>query len=227
MIAMSELGIDPKTREHRKIPLTAVEGAFLSVIWVDHVGRENCISADAFAHRLAVRLGSSPSDSWFLEEWKRGIRFLQNHLLCEHNIPVYSAAGKGGGYWIGESRSEGNAFFETFRKRGLTGMVKASRGKKSAMVDMVTQIAFQFDELVDKAGLKVAADEKEVNTAIEIVDVFLKKMTADPERFSEGLKKISKKYGSVLVPKDRYDQIIEGLKAKSVELSALASALEH
>jgi hypothetical protein len=104
-------------------------------------------------------------------------------------------------------------------------MVKASRGKRSAMVDMVEQLAFQFDELVDKAGLPAVKNKS--LAPIEIVDVFLRKMTSDPEKFAEGLKKIGEKYGSVLVPRERFDHIIAAVRTKAAELQELARGLEQ
>lgn len=218
-------GINPKGGYHTKLPLTPMESAFLGVIWVDHVGRENALPGKEFCERWCARMGVRLLEEGDREEYMRDLREMQNHLLIEHNVPVYSAAGPGGGYWIGESLEEGDVFYGSFRKRGLTGMVKASRGKRSAMVDMVEQLAFQFDELVDKAGLTVTAEDKSL-APIEIVDVFLKKMTKDPEKFSEGLKKLGEKYGSVLVPRDRYDAILGALRAEAAHLQEMVRSLE-
>jgi hypothetical protein len=223
---LEELGIDPKTGRHQKQPLTHMESCFVGLIWVDHVGRDSALPGREFCEQWCARMGIRFLEERDVEEYMRDLRTVQNHLLIEHNLPVYSAAGKGGGYWIGESREEGDEFYGSFRKRGLTGMVKASRGKRSAMVDMVEQLAFQFDELVDKAGLPVAGTNKSL-APIEIVDVFLRKMTADPEQFAAGLKKIGEKYGSVLVPRERFDAMIAAVRTKAAELQELARGLEQ
>lgn len=221
---LEDLGIDPKTGQHQKQPLTHMESCFLGLIWVDHVGKDNAIAGREFCKLWCARMSIRFFEEAEVEEYMRDLRTVQNHLLIDHNVPVYSAAGKGGGYWIGESREEGDEFYGSFRKRGLTGMVKASRGKRSAMVDMVEQLAFQFDELVDKAGLP-AAENKSL-APIEIVDVFLRKMTSDPEKFAQGLKKLGEKYGSVLVPRERFDAIISAVRTKAAELQELARGLE-
>jgi hypothetical protein len=205
-----------------------MENAFLGVLWVDHVGRKNAISADDLAVRFAGRLGIALITKASLEEWKRDVRELQNHLLFDHsNIPVLSAAGRRGGYWMAETEAEGRRFEESFRKRAKTGFLKATRGRRGSMVDMVTQLTFEWEDLVDKSGMPVQVQDNRAATPIEVVDAFLTKMLDDPDKFAQGLRQLGEKYGSVLVPRNRFDEIIAGLKAKSMELSALASALEH
>lgn len=220
---LEHLGIDPQTFYHRKNPLTPEENGFLGIIWVDHVGQGNAISARDLAKQYVRKVGYGRSG---YGSWKREIRYMQNHLLFDHNIPVLSKAGNHGGYWIAETEAEGKAFYNTFRKRGLTGLVKASRGKQSAMVDMVTQLSFKFQELVDKTAGSPVVHDADVPAPIEVVDTFLGKMLENPEQFSEGLRKIGEKYGSVLVPKDRFDGMIEAIKTKTTELQALAASLE-
>lgn len=224
---LEHMGINPATKEHRKSPLTQHESAFLGVLWIDHVGMGNAMRGGDLARAYAARLGES-ADHGLLEEIKRDVRCLQNHLLCDHNIPVLSKAGYGGGYWIAASDGEADQFYRTFRKRGLTGLVKASRGKQSAMVDIVTQLSFQFDEMDDK-GLSPHGKSVTfaVPTPIEVVDAFFKRMLENPEQYADGLRKIGDKYGSVLVPKGRFNAMIRAMKAKTAEMQELVASLER
>jgi len=48
---LEHFGIDPVTRIHNR-NLTFVENRFLGILWIDHVGAENKISADALAVRF-------------------------------------------------------------------------------------------------------------------------------------------------------------------------------
>ncbi len=119
-------------------------------------------------------------------------------------IPILSKAGNDGGYWIAGTEEEAAEFYETFRKRGMTGLVKASRGKQASMVKMVTQLSFEFEDLVDKTGythmIRPAAG---MPMPAEVVDAFLEKMTRNPEKFADDLRKIGQKYGSILLPKEK------------------------
>jgi hypothetical protein len=223
---LKELGIDPETKEHKKTPLTNHENAFMAILLPDHVGASNKLSA----HDLTVTYIKEVSsiidpDPVTIRRYMRDVRYLQNHLLTEHNIPVYSKAGIAGGYWIARDKEEADEFYATFRKRGLTGLVKASRGKQSAMVDMVTQLSFEFDSMVDMTDQESEIPAQRSATPIEIVDAFLKKMTEDPEQYASGLRKIGEKYGNVLIPRKRYEAVITGLKARMAEMQQAVESL--
>lgn len=224
-----ELGYDGKSGWHDR-RLTAVESRFVGILWVDHVGEENLISADVLA--ITLYSGIKEDVNAFLkrhtrdtlEEWKREIRYLQNHLLQEHDkIPVYSKAGPNGGYWIAATEEEGHRFYDRFRKRGLTGLVKAARGKQAALVDMVQQLSFGFDELQDRTPgfAKTILTRVAAPTPIEVVDAFLDRMLKNPEKFTDGLRKIGDKYGGVLLPREQ----IAAMKAKTAELQQLVAGL--
>ena len=225
-----DLGINVKTGYHDR-RLTPFESRFVGILWAGHVGQVNTAPADVLAIRFFtgrsveeahLYLGQS-FDRKTLEEWKRDIRRLQNHLLEDHdNIPVYSKSGIGGGYWIAESEEEGAAFYDTFRKRGMTGLVKASRGKQAALVDMVKQLSFEFEELVDQGGFTGHVRPRaEMPTPIEVVDAFLERMLHNPEKFADGLRKIGKKYGSVLLPREQ----VVAMKVKAAELQEMVASL--
>ena len=236
-----DLGIDPGTKIHNQT-LTRTENKFLALLWTDHVGEDNKISAD----ELAVRFRDALLDerSWppeffsahlqayrrwrsiELNQPKRDARHMHNHLLTRHDtIPILSKAGNGGGYWIAENEAEAAEFYNTFRQRGLTGLVKASRGKKAVLVEMMQQLSFEFDELVDQSGYAPGTGRRSPGgqpAPIAVVDAFIEKMMRNPEKFSEGLRKIGRKYGSVLLPKEQ----VKAMQAKARELQELVGSLE-
>ena len=216
----NHLGYDPKTGRHDR-RLTPEEEKFLGILWVDHVGEDNAISANMFA--IQFHLGAEYAvDTKTLDIWTRYIRDMHNHLLFEHdNIPIMSRAGIGGGYWMAESEEEGAAFYRRFHKRAMTGLKKATRGKKAAVVEMVHQMAFEFEELEDKTPDMRPRAVPSSTTPIEVVDSLLGRMMQNPERYAEGLLKIREKYGSVLMPKAH----VAALKAKAAELQAMMAGL--
>jgi len=238
-----DLGFNTETGTHSAV-LTRAESVFVGILWLDHVGSENKISAHDLAVRFDVGINhpSAELDSegvfWEtrpngergilsckinIEDVKRDVRDFQNHLLFKHDkLPVYSKSGPNGGYWIGATAGEGDAFFETFRQRGMTGMFKATRGKKAGMVDMMQQLTFEFDELVDNTPYAGFVRRRVSDpTPIDVVDAFLERMMSNPEKFADGLRKIGKKYGGVLLPKEQ----LAALQAKTDELSALMDGL--
>ncbi|MBA3028939.1 MAG: hypothetical protein FP814_05420 [Desulfobacterium sp.] len=218
-----DMGFNTKTGYHTRL-LTRAENVFVGILW-DHVGRDNRLSANELAARFDAEYNLAEVQT--LEAVKRDCRILHNHILLYHDqVPILSAAGTHGGYWIAESNADAVEFYDAFRKRGMTGIVKASRGRKAALVDMMQQLSFEFDELTDRSGqnentgwVRQRVDDP---TPIEVVDAFLERMTRDPEKFSDGLRKIGAKYGGVLLPKEQ----IALLKNKTAELSLLMEKLQ-
>jgi len=230
---LEDLGIEPKAGIHSQ-QLTRAENLFVGILWVDHVGEENAIGADDLALRFAADLNGwslteeaiktrkrlmqqSELNRRVLSQWKRDVRWMHNHLLKQHDhIPVLSKAGPGGGYWIAESEDELAAFYDAFRKRGLTGLVKASRGKKAVLVDMVRQLSFDFD-LEDKTDLAPVRPGADVSMPVAVVDQFLERMLARPEQFAGDLRRLSDKFGHVLFSKYRH----QAVRRKVRELAVL------
>ena len=218
---LEDLGFDIKTGHHDH-RLTRPESVFVGILWVDHVGDDNKISADDLAERYAFGMGfwldPKLSSRRIVEHWKREVRYMHNHLLMKHSkIPIMSKAGNGGGYWIAETEGEADEFYRTFRERGMTGLVKASRGKQSAMVEAVEQIAFEFEDMVDRTeGIAKAIPRKKGAMAPEIVDSLLAKMSMEPEKFAGNLRKIREKFfsGAVVLEKERLVEMQE--KARDV-----------
>jgi hypothetical protein len=208
--------------------LQAAESHFLGILWEDHIGEKAAISA----LELAVRFQFARSN-WrqpdvielqetiaklgarILDEMKRAVRLMHNHLLIEHDhVHVFSKAGPGGGYWIAANEEEAKAFYATFRARAMTGLKKAARGNPRKLAEMVTQLSFDFDELRDLTGAGVRATDEHSVVAVDVVDSFLERMTADPDRFSDALRKLGRKYGSVLLPRGQ----VEAMQRKAAEL---------
>jgi len=239
---LSDFGIIDGAHNAR---LTREENIFLSILWVDHVGEVNAISADElgiiFAQRrrgiFTAGLGSKLERAELKrllylmqstrihrrqrDRWKRDVRHMHNHLLNQHeHIPLLSRAGAGGGYWIAENEAELDAFYNAFRQRGLTGLVKASRGKKAVIADMVSQLSFDF-ELEDRTRLEPVRPGSDVSLPVQVVDQFLERMLANPEKFAGDIKRLSKKFGGVLFSSAE----VRTLRHKVSELSDLVSSL--
>lgn len=204
------LGIDVKTGYHTRV-LTHEEAVFVGILWVDHVGARRAMPASALAVRYAYGVAGVEiaGNRRAINEWKREVRYMHNHLLeMHHKIPVLSQAGRGGGYWIAENDGEAEAFFWTFRKRGLTGLVKGTRGKQSAVVEVVEQLAFELDELAHGDGLSMPVRGAHApSMAPAIVDALLTKMTREPEKFSDDIRRLRDKHAAVLMPKATMDAI--------------------
>lgn len=234
---LEDFGIDSKTGHHNQT-LTHAENCFLGLLWIDHAGEDNKISAGELAIKFKAALAGKVIQPDYistllkgyrqyafkeLSYLKRDVRRMHNHLLTQHeHTPILSKAGNGGGYWVAGSEEEAARFYDTFRQRGLTGLVKASRGKKAVMVEMMTQLSFGFEDLIDKTGYVWQLDEKiGAPTAMAVVDAFLEKMLSNPEKYAADIKKLGKKFGSVLLPQSQ----VTAMQHKAQELQTILSEL--
>jgi len=229
---LADFGIDPQTGHHDR-RLTWAESRFVGILWLDHVGEAAAVRADRLAIMFFLGLDITQSGDYLADAtpralkevglWKRSVRFLQNHLLFQHdNIPVFSRSGIGGGYFIAGDDSEAEDFYRAFRQRGMTGLIKATRGKKASFIDAVEQLSFEFEDMVDQVGAPMAVRQnKRSLMPVEVVDAFLDKMTRDPEQFADGLRAIGEKYSSVLLPQ----KTVSLIQSRVAELESLVGSL--
>ncbi len=225
---LDDLGINPKTGFHDR-RLTRMESRLVGILWIDHEGKANKISADALAIQYYTRSKISVEDFLknherkILEKWKRIIRDMQNHILfCHDGIPFHSKSGLDGGYYIAETKEEGEDFYTSFMTRGLTGIRKGARGRQASIVDAVQQLSFDFDEPTDLTGFTMPIRPRVATpTPIEVVDALLERMTRNPEKFADGLRKLREKHSSILLPKRQ----VAAMQAKAAELQAMVSSL--
>jgi len=110
--------------------------------------------------------------------------------------------------------------YDGFRKSGLKGRGKASRGKKAVMADMVSQLSFDF-EMEDRTKLAPVRPGSDVSLPVRVVDQFLERMLADPEKFAGDIRRLSQKFGGVLFSSAE----VRTLRHKVAELSDLVAGL--
>ena len=206
-----DFGIDPETGQHSR-QLTETEEDMREIL-SDHIGRAERISASDLALQFhEAQEGRRMTHMEYrqgIEPWKRDVRHMTNHLLIDHDQRICSKAGNSGGYWLARTKEEMDEFYETFRKRAMTGLVKASRGKRSVMADMVKQIAFEFEELkTDRRTRAVDMPPLGPDPAPEIVVTeFLNKMTKEPEKYTDEIKRLRRKFAHVFIEPERYARL--------------------
>ena len=206
-----DMGINLETGSHSQA-FTEAEATMMEIL-ADHIGKDQKIPAadlaleyhEAFPH---MRVSHKEYQAG-IGGWKREVRYMVNHLVIDHDQPLLSKAGKDGGYWIAESQKEVDEFYETFRKRAMTGLTKAARGKQAVLADMVKQLTFQFDEL-KAARPPLATQIKPLvpePAPVVMVSTFLDKMTKEPEKYANELRLLRDKFGKVLMPKEMFSEI--------------------
>lgn len=200
--------------------LTDVEKACVNILQDRGQGRKTAISAEMLAHEIY----GAGRDT--IEQAKRDVRRLINHLIINHNIPIICMAGIGGGYWLPANKEEVEEFYTSFHKRAMTGLIKAARGKKAAFVDIMEQLTLWFDEpegqkALEKVKLSLEADP--VPVWVRLVTRYLARLQEDPEKYATEIRKIQQAYGDIFVPRETVRQ----LKVKTREFQDLLGRIEQ
>lgn len=215
----TDLGI--YNNEHNSL-LTGLEGECLDILQSRGAGMASAIPATD----LARRLGLIPTLAILecSDAGKRDLRRLINHLIISHEIPIICQAGFKGGYYLAGEPAEVSRFYATFHRRAMTGLIKASRGKKAAFVEILKQLSLGFDEPeTDKAieKLRLTRDEDPVPAWVHVTTSFLDKISADPERYAAEIRQLQEKYGEIFIKR----QQVELLKEKTAEFQKLLSEI--
>jgi hypothetical protein len=209
----ADLGIDKKTGVHSP-ELTGTESICVRILQERGSGRVSALSAADLACHLF--LGGDLG--------KRNLRTLINHLIMTHAIPIMCEAGPGGGYYLAGDTAETARFKETFRRRAMTGLVKASRGSKAAYVDLMYQYTLGFDDPKTQAVIEKLRLLPEENTApawVQLVTKLLDRISADPQAYASEIRRIQKTYGEIFVPREK----VAMLKEKTAEFQKLLSEI--
>lgn len=221
----SDLGINEGAHNPE---LTPLERDCLSVLEERGKGAKAAISARAFAAALAIERTTTEkyhdddgTEQTQRVEWgTRDLRKLINHLIMTHGIPIVCKAGTGGGYFLPGSEGEINEFYQTFHRRAMTGLVKASRGKRSAFVEIVTQLSLGFDEPGNRETiekLRLSPDEDPIPAWVQVVTKFLDRIAEDPRKYAAEIRRIQTTYGDIFVPREK----VRLLKEKTAEFQRL------
>jgi len=218
---LQDMGMNPETGEHSQA-FTEAEAAMMGIL-ADHIGKDKKISANDlalfFREAMEDRQASYDELRSGIAMWKRDIRYVVNHLIIAHDQPIMSKAGTHGGYYLADNQQEVDEFYETFRKRAMTGMTKAARGKQAVLADMVKQLTFEFEELktAQRPGIVPIRPLAPEPAPVVVISAFLDKMTREPEKFSHEITLLRRKFGQVLMPKEMFEDMRD-LSAKLSEL---------
>ena len=215
---MSELGIGADGTHRGE--LTDLEDRCMRVL----KGRGKGLAAAISAEQLTWALGLDFDGYNPVEDGKRSVRTLINHLIISHGKPIMCRAGKGGGYFLSGSVADVEGFERAFHKRAMTGLIKMSRGKKAAFVEIVGQLSLGFDDPETQAAIEkfqLTPDQDPTPAWVDLTTKFLDRISDDPEKYSSQIRAIQEKYGDIFVPRET----VRELKAKTSEFQQLLSRI--
>ena len=208
----SDLGIDK--RGVHSPELSGTESVCLRILQERGCGKIAAIPAIDLANRLFLNG----------EIGKRNLRTLINHLIITHSKPIVCEAGVGGGYYLPGDTAEVERFNRTFHSRSMTGLLKASRGRKAAYADMMYQYSLGFDDPKTQAvieRLRLIPDEDSTPVWVKLITKFLDRISSDPVVYSAEIRRLQEAYGDIFLPREK----VTLLKQKTAEFQKLLSEI--
>ena len=157
---------------------------------------------------------------------ERALRHVINRLIIKHGIPVMCEAGRGGGYYLPAGDDEVEANHARFHQRAMTGLMKATRSRRSAYADAVLQLTFDFDgekgdEIRGRLGMPPRSRES-VPAWVQVVTKLLDRVKGDPTAYAEEIRAIQERYGDIFVPRYKVKELKEELGKVQRMLGELA-----
>ncbi len=214
-ITHADLGIND-AGEH-SATLTTIEERCIDILQRQGQGRESAIPANTLAGWV---FGGCD-----LEQAKRNVRELTNHLINTHLLPICSMPGNGGGYWLPGSPEEEAAVYEARRKRVMTGLMKMSRGRKAAYVDIIDQLTLCFDEPEGAQAIErmnLAPENDPMPAFVRLITRGLARIESDPQKYAAEIKALQRNFSGIFVPKTTVRQIEEKIREAEHLLRGIA-----
>lgn len=173
-------------------PLNDKETTLMRIL-DNHKGAENVIAGKKLAN--------------LVELCERRLRERINHLIIEHLIPIGTCARhKYSGYFLIATKEERLEFRNTFRKRGITGLIKAARVDKSSLLE--TSLQLTLDHYL--TGEKIPGFGAAMSKMLGII-------RSDPEKYADEINAFQADAAPLLVDRARMAEINQ----KSKELQRL------
>ena len=177
------------------------------------LGRVAALTADELANEVTGvdYCGADPDK--YHESAKRRLRSVINHLIIRHGIPIMCEAGKGGGYYLPGDESEVEQNHARFHRRAMTGLMKASRARKSAYADAVIQLAMGYDapeghEIRQRLGAPISRAASPP-AWVQVVTRLLDHLKGNPEAYATQIAHIQERYGDIFVPRHKVRELRE------------------
>lgn len=193
------------------------------------IGRAGAIPARELAEKLPMVVeggGGKTSRKRSGDARERELRRVVNRLIIKHGIPIMCEAGPGGGYYLPAFDTEVEDNHARFRQRAMTGLMKASRSRRSAYADAVIQLTLGFDGPEgDAARQRIGLPPRrgtEPPAWVQVVTRLLDRVKGDPERYADQIRAIQDQYGDIFVPRYKVRELKEELGKVQKMLGELA-----
>lgn len=175
-------------------------------------GHAGVLSSNALARAIFSGLSeldglSAAEKAYRMESCKRRVRTAVNRLIIVHGVPIMCRAGTGGGYYLPATTADVEENHGAFHKRAMTGLIKASRGRKAAYADAMVQLTLGFESEAEAYREMVTGTSAPAEVGppawVSVVSGLLQQVKGDPARYAAEIKRIQDEFGDIFVRRER------------------------
>jgi hypothetical protein len=123
---------------------------------------------------------------------QRRLRGIINHLILTHAVPILSSTQrKVSGYYICREKDEVRRFNRAFKRRAITGLLKAASVNRSSLLEVANRLAFDYYRVQTKKSEKIPGMTKVVNR-------YLQHIKANPKLYKREIQQLKEDFQRIL-----------------------------
>jgi len=123
---------------------------------------------------------------------QRRLRGIINHLILTHAVPILSSTQRSvSGYYLCREKNEVQRFNRAFKKRAITGLLKAASVNRSSLLEVANRLAFDYYRVQTKKSEKIPGMTKVVNR-------YLQHIKANPKLYQREIQQLKEDFQRIL-----------------------------
>ena len=147
-------------------------------IMENHVGASQAISMAQLADLTGIG--------------QRRLRGIINHLILNHSAPIISSTQRRvSGYYLCREKGEVHRFNRAFKRRAITGLLKAASVNRSSLLEVANKLAFDYYRMH-------SAQSQKIPGMMSVVSRYLQYIKENPKLYQKEIKRLKEDFQKIL-----------------------------
>ena len=119
---------------------------------------------------------------------QRHLRGIINHLILTHSVPVLSSTQRRvSGYYLCREKEEVHRFNRAFKRRAVTGLLKAASVNRSSLLEVANRLAFDYYQAH-------SAESKKIPGMVNVVCRYLRHIKKNPKLYQKEIRQLKEDF---------------------------------
>ncbi len=121
---------------------------------------------------------------------QRRLRGVINHLILTHSVPVLSSTQRSvSGYYLCRDNDEVHRFNRAFKRRAVTGLLKAASVNRSSLLEVANRLAFDYYQ---------AHSAEKIPGMVKVVSRYLQHIKENPKLYQKEIQQLRDDFQAIL-----------------------------